>query len=391
MDSETAGNGRGPLAGITVVDLTRVLAGPFATMVLRDLGARVIKVERTDGGDDARAFGPFIGGRSAYFTGLNGGKESIALDLKDDADRSVFERLVANADVLVENFRPGTMDRLGFGWDDLHPRHPRLIYAAVSGFGRTGPYAHRPAYDMVVQGMGGVMSVTGEEGRDPVRVGVSIGDITAGLFLANGVNAALYRREHTGEGILIDVGMLDCQVAILEASVSRYFVLGEVPRPIGSRHPFIAPFAALHTQDGQVVVAVGNDKFFSTLCEVLEVPGLADDPRFVNNHERSENVLALHDELEAALAARTTSEWLGRLEAAGIPCGPVNDIEAVVNDPHVLARNMILEIDDPAVHPMKSPGNPIKMSGFPDLRIRPAAPELDADGARLREEFAPDR
>jgi len=378
---------RGPLAGITVLDLTRVLAGPFATMVLHDLGARVIKVERTGSGDDARGFGPFVGERSAYFTSLNCGKESIALDLDAAADREIFERLLDVADVLVENFRPGTMDKLGFGWDALHVRHPRLVYAAVSGFGRTGPYSARPAYDMVVQGMGGVMSITGEDGGEPTRVGVSIGDITAGLFLSTGINAALYHRTLTGEGMLVDVGMLDCQVAILENAIARYTAMGEVPGPIGSRHPSITPFAALHSADGEVVVAAGNDKLFASLCEVVGRPELAIDPRFVNNHERCVNVHALHELLEQSLVTRTTAEWLDALESAGIPCGPVNDVASVVDDPHVRARHMIVDIDDPRVAPLRAAGNPVKLSGFPELTVRPPAPDLDADRARLLAEL----
>jgi CoA:oxalate CoA-transferase len=378
---------RGPLAGITVVDLTRVLAGPFATMVLHDLGARVVKVERAGVGDDARGFGPFVDGRSAYFTSLNCGKESIALDLDDAGDRMVLERLLERADVLVENFRPGTMDKLGFGWDALHVRHPRLIYAAVSGFGRTGPYSARPAYDMVVQGMGGVMSITGDDGGEPTRVGASIGDITAGLFLAAGVNAALFHRALTGEGMLVDVGMLDCQVAILENAIARYTAMGEVPGPIGSRHPSITPFAALHTADGEVVVAAGNDKLFAALCEVVGRPELADDPRFADNHVRCVHVHELHELLEQALASRTTAEWLGALEGAGIPCGPVNDVAMVVDDPHVRARNMIVDIDDPRVQPLRAAGNPVKLSAFPELTVRPPAPDLDADRAALLAEL----
>ena len=378
---------RGPLAGIVVVDLTRVLAGPFATMVLHDLGARVIKVERAGVGDDARGFGPFVGDRSAYFTSLNCGKESIALDLDDAADREILDRLLSRADVVVENFRPGTMDKLGFGWDALHVRHPRLIYAAVSGFGRTGPYSARPAYDMVVQGMGGVMSVTGEDGGEPTRVGVSIGDITAGLFLATGINAALFHRGLTGEGMLVDVGMLDSQVAILENAIARYTAMGEVPGPIGSRHPSITPFAALRTADGEVIVAAGNDKLFASLCEVVGRPELAADARFVDNHRRCQHVRELHELLEQALVTRTTAEWLDALEAAGIPSGPVNDVAAVLDDPHVRARHMVVEIDDPRVQPLRAAGNPIKLSAYPDLEVRPPAPDLDADRAALLAEL----
>ena len=245
----------GPLAGIVVVDLTRVLAGPFCTMQLVDLGARVIKVERPDGGDDARQIGPFVGGKSAYFSSLNRGKQSIALDLKAAPDREIFEKLLARADVLVENFRPGTMEKLGYGWEDLRRRFPRLIYAAVSGFGHTGPYAARPAYDIVVQGMGGIMSLTGQPGGEPARVGTSLGDIVAGLFTTIGINAALASRESSGLGTKIDVSMLDSQVAILENAIARYTATGSVPGPLGTRHPSITPFAAFAAKDTHVIIA----------------------------------------------------------------------------------------------------------------------------------------
>ena len=277
----------GPLTGITVIDLTRVLAGPYCTMILADLGARVIKVEAPGHGDDARHIGPFIGGKSAYFMSLNCGKESIALNLKDDVDRAIFERLLAGADVLVENFRAGAMDKLGYGWEPLHERYPRLIYAAASGFGQTGPYRLRPAYDMVVQAMGGVMSLTGHPGTPPTRVGTSIGDITAGLFTAAGVNAALYHRAQTGDGMMIDVAMLDAQVAILENAIARYFATGEVPGPIGSRHPSITPFEAFATADGHIVIAAGNDDLFARLCASIGRGDLASEASFASNEQRT--------------------------------------------------------------------------------------------------------
>src|SRR5512145_762517 len=256
----------GPLAGIFVLDLTRVLAGPYCTMVLADLGARVVKVEAPERGDDARQIGPFVGGVSAYFWSLNRGKQSIALDLRADPDRAVLEKLLARADVLVENFRPGVLERLGLGWDALHARLPRLVLASTSGFGQTGPYARRPAYDVVVQGMGGIMSLTGQPGGPPTRVGTSTGDITAGLFTAVGVLAALVERAHTGRGRHVDVAMLDCQVATLENAIARYVATGAVPGPLGTRHPSIAPFQAFATRDGFVVVAAGNDALFAKLC-----------------------------------------------------------------------------------------------------------------------------
>ena len=362
----------GPLDGTLVVDLTRVLAGPYCTMVLSDLGARVVKIEAPGRGDDARAIGPFVDGRSAYFDSLNRGKESVALDLKDDDDRAVFEKLLGRADVLVENFRPGVMTRLGFGWQELHARFPRLVMASISGFGQTGPYAERPAYDVVVQGMGGIMSLTGHPGGEPTRVGTSAGDITAGLFAAIGIQAALLERERGGEARHVDVAMLDAQVATLENAIARFEATGEVPGPLGSRHPSIAPFQALATREGHVVVAAGNDGLFAKLCEAIGRPELPGDERFASNELRTRNVDALAVELEAALAARSSGEWLSVLGDAGIPCGPINDIAAVLADPQVRARNMIV-----TAGALSIAGNPIKLSGVCDPDTRPAAPNLE--------------
>ncbi len=369
----------GPLAGITVVDLTRVLAGPYCTMMLADLGARVIKVEVPAGGDDARQFGPFFGGKSAYFMSLNRGKESIALDLKERGDRVIFEALLAHADILVENFRPGAMDRLGYAWEDLHRRFPRLIYAAISGFGRTGPYAGRPAYDMVVQAMGGIMSVTGHPGQPPTRVGTSIGDITAGLFALAGINAALFDRERTGDGVLVDVAMLDGQVAILENAIARYVARGEVPQPLGARHPSITPFDVFACKGGYLVIAAGNDALFARLCDVLGRADLASNPLFLTNELRTTHCFALKDELESVLTARPAEAWLAALEAAGIPCGPINSVDKVLADPQVTARTMIVHADDRDAGRVMMAGNPIKLSRFDDPAERSPAPDLDHD------------
>src|SRR5688572_23541053 len=263
---------KGPLAGVTVIDLSRILAGPYCTMMMAELGARVIKVEPPKGGDDARAYGPFVEGRSMYFASVNRGKESIALDLKLDADRAIFEKLLAKADVIVENFRPGTMEKLGYGWEQLHPKYPKLIYAAASGFGHTGPNSKDPAYDMVVQGMGGIMSITGYPEVPPARVGMSIGDIGAGLYTAIGVNAAIIHRMKTGEGSKVDIGMFDCQIALLENAVMRYTVEKEIPGPLGARHPTITPFQGFRTKDGYIIIAAGNDSLFVKTCDALGKP-----------------------------------------------------------------------------------------------------------------------
>ncbi|MCH7866672.1 MAG: CoA transferase [Myxococcales bacterium] len=381
-------SGAGPLAGITVLDLTRVLAGPYCTMVLCDLGARIIKVERPGSGDDARHIGPFIEDKSAYFVSLNRGKESIALDLKDQADRAVFEALLERADVLVENFRAGTMEKLGYGWETLHQRYPQLIYAAVSGFGHTGPYRERPAYDLVVQAMGGIMSLTGQPGSSrPTRVGTSMGDITAGLFVCTGVNAALFHRAQTGEAKKIDVGMLDCQVAILENAVARYQATGEVPTPLGSRHPSITPFDCFATGDGFFVIAAGNDSLFLSLCRALERSDLLEDARFATNDLRTQHQDALKTELEQTLRAQGSARWLDVLSRAGIPCGPIQDVGQVLEDPQIRARNMLVPVEEPGLNDFKVAGNPIKISGVEDPTRRPAAPALDGHREALLAEL----
>jgi CoA:oxalate CoA-transferase len=377
----------GPLSGVLVVDLTRVLAGPYCTMVLADLGARVIKVEIPGRGDDARAIGPFVDGRSAYFMSLNRGKESIALDLEDAEDRDIFERLLERADVLVENFRPGAMERLGYGWNELHARFPRLIAASTSGFGQTGPYAERPAYDVVAQAMGGVMSITGQPGGKPTRVGTSIGDIAGGLFTAIGIQAALVDRQRSQTGQRVDVSLLDSQVAILENAIARYSVTGEVPGPIGSRHPSIAPFDAYATQDGFVVIAAGNDELFAKLCEAIGAPEWVDDERFRTNEQRNQNADALKVLIETALAKRTAAEWLEVLQRERLPCGPLNNIAQLIADPQIISRNMVVSTDTESGRSLQMAGNPIKLSAHEDPATREAAPALDGDRQRILAEL----
>ena len=378
----SAAHRTGPLAGVTVLDLTRVLAGPFCTLVLSDLGARVIKIE-SPAGDDSRHIGPFIKGKSAYFMSLNRGKESIVLDLNEADGRASFEHLLGQADVLVENFRPGTMEKIGYGFDALHARFPRLIYAAASGFGHTGPQANRPAYDMVVQAMGGIMSLTGHPGGPPTRVGTSIGDVTAGLFTAVGIASALFNRAQNGTGVKIDVAMLDCQIAILENAIARYFATGVVPGPLGARHPSITPFAAFRTGDRYIVIAAGNDRLFARLCDTIGRADLVTNPLFGSNELRTQHADALKDEIEQALAARGSEEWLRIFESSGVPCGPINDIAHALADPQIAARNMVVTVEDETAGTLHTAGNPIKMSGFPDPKIRAAAPELGRDQARV--------
>lgn len=368
-----------PLSGITILDLTHVLAGPFASHTLADLGAKVIKLERPGSGDDTRAFPPFVAGESAYFAALNAGKASITLDLKAAEDRAIFESLLQRADVVLENYRPGVMERLGYGWDALHAKHPRLIYGAVSGFGHTGPDAAKPAYDMVVQARGGVMSITGEEGGPPVRVGASIGDIVAGMFLAQGVLAALYDREKTGLGAKIDVSMLDSQLAIQEHSIAITAATGTPPGRTGARHPTITPFSTYRAADGFFVIAAGNDAMFAELCDVLHLP-LASDPRFVTNAARCENHALLKRLIEAVTLGHPVDHWITTLEAANLPTARVQDMAQVLRDPQLLARNMVLPVAaNPGGPAFTAPGNPIKMSTLPEITARAPAPRLDGD------------
>ncbi len=373
-----------PLQGVVVVDLTRVLAGPYLTMMLAEMGARVIKVERPGLGDDARHFGPFVEGQSAYFANINRGKESIALDFKNEDDRRIFRKLLKKADVLVENFKPGTMEKLGFGWKGLSQENTRLIYAAVSGFGHTGPYKNRPAYDLVAQAMGGIMSLTGNAGERPVRVGTSLGDITAALFGLSGVLAALYDREITGHGTKVDVAMLDCQVAILENAIGRYFADGQIPGPIGMRHPSITPFSGLQAQHGEyLVLAVGNDNLFARLCELLDRKELLSDERYATNASRTEHHESLYRELERALEVKSSTEWIELFNQNGIPCGPINNVEDVVKDPQVLSRNMIVTANGERGLVFRMSGNPIKFSDYQDPDTRGAIPVCDGDRATI--------
>jgi CoA:oxalate CoA-transferase len=376
----------GPLSGVTIVDLTRVLAGPYCTLVLSDLGARVIKVEDPKGGDVARHIGPWVNGKSGYLLSVNRGKESIALDLKNEDDLVLLHRLLAHADVLVENFRPGVMEKLGLGWEQLHARYPRLIYAATSGFGHTGPYARHAAFDLIAQAMGGLMSITGHPGAPPTRVGTSIGDIAAGLFTAVGINAALFHRAQTGAAMKLDVAMLDCQVAITENAIVRHFT-GDPPRPIGARHPVESPFDAFPTEDRHIVIAVVDDGAYRKLCTAIGRADLATNPLFTSNTLRVQNQQALKDELSATLGTRCGADWVAILRDAGLPCGPINTIDDVVNDPQVAARNMIIEVEDSTAGRVKLFGCPIKMSAFDDPHVRTTAPDLDADRARILAEL----
>jgi CoA:oxalate CoA-transferase len=367
----------GPLAGLTVLDLTWVLSGPYAAMTLSDLGADVIKVERPPYGDIARTTGPHVRApapagsepieESSYFYSVNRGKRSLALDLRSEDGKRLFRELVRGVDVVLENFTPGTMDRLGIGYETLKAINPRLVYCAISGFGQTGPDRNLPALDVIVQGVGGIMSITGEPGRPPVRVGTSIGDVAAGLYAAVGILAALRHRDLHGEGQMVDISMLDCQVAIQENAYTRFFATGEVPGPLGTRHPAATPFQAFPTADGWVVVALafGADNHWQLLCGLLGTLELLDDPRFETSGKRTANHAALEPVLFEAFRKRPTAEWVGELQAVGIPCGPLNTIAQAAASDQVAAREMLVPVTHPKGITLTLVNSPVKLSGTP--------------------------
>ncbi len=357
----------GPLEGMRVLDLTWVLSGPYASMVLCDLGAEVIKLERPPRGDVARTTLPLINGESGYFFSINRGKKSISIDLTHDEGKELFLRLVEKVDVVMENFTPGSMDRLGLGYETLRRRNPRLVYAATSGFGQTGPDRLRPALDIVVQGMGGVMSITGHPGGPPARPGLSLGDIAGGLFTAIGVLAALQERERSGEGQMVDVSMLDCQIAILENAFMRYFATGELPGPIGTRHPAATPFQAFPTKDGWIVLAVswGVENQWELFCALIGSPELINDGRFATPHARTANHAELEPLLNDALMRKTTADWVREFDEIGLPCGPLNNIAQAAALPQIQAREMLVEVEHPAIGRLPLANTPVKLSRTP--------------------------
>ncbi len=370
------------LSGIKVVDFTRVLAGPFCTMTLADMGAEVIKIERTETGDDSRAFGPYVECESAYFMSINRGKKSITLDLKSEEGKEIVKKLVKDADVVVENFKPGVMKKLGLDYEVLSKINPKLIYCASSGFGQTGPYSDRPAYDLIIQGMAGLMSITGPDASTPTKVGSSVADIFAGMFSVIGILAALNYRNKTGKGQMVDVAMLDCVVSILENAVARYTTSGIDPEPIGNTHPSIAPFTSVKTSDGYINIACGNDNLWQALCQIIGKPELAKEVKYLSNKDRCENMCDLLPILNEAMGANTAEHWLEKLEAGKVPAGPINTISKVVNDPQIKAREMILEIEHPVVGPVKVPGTPVKFSETPSKITKPS-PVLGQDNEAI--------
>ena len=380
----TAPAPEGPLTGLLVADFSRVLAGPFATMMLADLGARVVKVEHPRGGDDSRGYGPFAGGRSLYFARVNRGKQSVALDLKDPADLAVARGLALRADVLVENYRPGVMERLGLGPDALLAASPGLVYCSISGFGHTGPWSQRPAYDAVVQGMSGLVSITGPEDGAPVKPGIPVADLSAGLYAYGGITSALLGRARTGRGTHLDVAMFDATVSLLESPALSWLATGAEPGPIGNAHFSIAPFDTFACADREITVCAANDGLFAALARALGAPGLVSEPRYATNALRHEHRDALKADLEAVLRTRPAQEWLGELDLAGVPCGPLQTVGEAVGSEQARVRRMVVDAGGAAV-----PGNPVKLRGWDDPQERPAAPALDEHGDLVRAEFGP--
>ncbi len=360
------------LAGIRVLDLSRVLAGPFCTMLLADYGAEVIKVEAPGRGDDTRHWGPpWAGGESAYFLAVNRNKRSLTLNLKHEEGRRILRELVARSDVLIENFKVGTTRRLGLDYESLRPLNPGLIYCSITGYGQTGPYRDRPGYDFVIQAEGGIMSITGPAEGEPHKVGVAIVDITAGLFAATAILAALHHRERTGEGQYIDVALLDAQVAWLANVAQNYLVSGETPRRYGNAHPNIVPYEVFPTADGYIAVGIGNDRQYRRFCQVAGRMDLWEDERFQTNPGRVEHREELVPRLQALFRTRPTAAWLELLHEAKIPAGPINDVAQVLNDPHVLARGMVQTVDHPTAGTIRLVGPVAKLSATPAAIRRP--------------------
>lgn len=355
-----------PLDTITVLDLSRALAGPYCTLMLADMGARVIKVERPGTGDDTRGWGPpFIDGQSAYFLSINRNKKSVTLNLKEKEGKEIFYTLSENADVIVENFRPGTTEKLGISYEDIKNINEKIIYCSISGFGQTGPYKTRPGYDLILQGMGGLMTMTGEEKRPPVKIGVAITDIAAGMFAAYGIVLALYTRERTGTGQYIDTSMLDCQVSWLTYQAGNFFATGKSPKRLGSAHPTIVPYQAFETTSGYINVAVGSEKLWQNFCQAINHQELADNPHYKTNRDRVEHRKELIIRLQEIFSEKTTEEWLKALQEKGVPAGPIYTFDQIFSDPQVLHRSMLVEMEHPTAGITKQTGVPVKLSETP--------------------------
>ena len=388
------------LEGIKVLDLSRALAGPYCTMMLADMGAEVIKLEMPGRGDDSRSWGPpFVEGESAYFMSINRNKKSITLNMKSEKSTGIIHRLIKQSDVLVENFRPGAMERLGLEYKQVKKMNSGIIYCSISGFGQDGPYRMLPGFDQVLQGMGGLMSITGEPGGPPIKVGVAIADIAGGMFASYGIVAALYNREKTGKGQAVDISLLDSQVAWLTYRAGAYFASGEVPQPVGSGHPVIVPYQAFKTKDVYINIAVGNDQLWERFCKAVGLEKVMNDPKFATNAKRVESREEIVKIIGDLIAAKNGEEWLKILTDAGVPCGPIYTVDKIFSDPQVLHRQMLQELDHPKVGKIKVAGTPVKLSDTPG-EVKSAPPVLgqhtqeiltqlgysDKDVAKLKEE-----
>ncbi|MFX1374206.1 MAG: CaiB/BaiF CoA transferase family protein [Promethearchaeota archaeon] len=361
-----------PLEGINVLDLTRALAGPYCTMMLADMGADVIKLEMPGGGDFSRDWGPpFIKGESTYFLSVNRNKRSLTLNLKNEKTKEIIHKLIKNSDVLVENFRPGTMEKLDLGYDQIKEINPRIIYACISGFGQDGPYKLRPGFDQILQGMGGLMSITGEPERPPIKVGVAVSDIAGGMFAAYGILVALFNREKSNKGQMIDVSLLDSQVAWLTDKAGSYFATSEIPQPLGSEHHHIVPYQAFKAKDAYFNIAAGNDKLWKKFCKAVGLEMIMNDPRFATNSKRVENRKEIIPIIRNLLKTKNVIEWLKILKKAGVPCGPIYTMENIFSDPQVLHRDMVKELDHVKAGKIKVTGIPIKLSDTPGEILTP--------------------
>lgn len=383
---------KGPLDGIRVLDMTRVLSGPYCTMMLADMGAEVIKLEMPEVGDDSRHYGPFRKDNegndvSAYFSSINRNKRSVTLNLKKPEAKAIFKKLASGVDVIIENFRPGTMKKMGLDYEVIREINPKIIYASISGFGQNGPYSGRAAYDGIVQAMGGVMSITGQKGGKPVKVGTSIGDIIAGMFCAYGILAAYINLQNTGKGQYVDVAMLDSQVAILENAISRYLASGNVPQPTGNTHTSIFPFETFETATADIMIAAGNNSLWRKLCDVLDVHELGEDKRFAENPDRDRNHDEMFDLLSKQLKQKRGDEWVKLLDEAGVPCSLINTMDMVLENEQLKARNMFIDIEHPKVGKEKLIGIPVKLSDTPGS-IRKTAPDLGEDTCDILKEYA---
>ncbi|MBP3039804.1 CoA transferase [Bacillaceae bacterium Marseille-Q3522] len=363
----------GALDGIRVIDVSRVLAGPFCTMILGDLGAEVIKIEHYENGDETRSWGPpFIESESAYYLCANRNKKSMTLNLKTDEGRNIFKQLVSTADIVVHNFKTGAMERLGIGYDQLKKINGKIIFASITGFGMSGPYRDLPGYDFVIQAMSGLMSITGEDRGRPVKTGVAISDVLTGLYTCIGILSALHYREKTGEGQQIDISLMDCQVSALINVASNYLCSGESPKRLGNRHPNIAPYQVFSAQDGELVIAVGNDKQFKKFSEVLGRADLAEREEFIHNRDRLKNLKKLQEICGEILVTKRRQEWKRLFDEAGIPNGPIYSVAEMFRDPQIKAREMIVEMEHPVIEGLKVTGSPLKMSKTPaEMRLHP--------------------